>query len=109
MPMTALALAAALSSLPNITWEGDRAEDAHQLMLCQIHRDKLETSKDKDDRHARAKAVCDLLAREYKEKWDFDEQDAIAASAITIDEALRRGYATEVEPTPEELKQFEFR
>ncbi|MEE9889496.1 MAG: hypothetical protein PBU96_08645 [Stenotrophomonas geniculata] len=109
MPMTALALAAALSGLPDITWENDRAEDAHQLTLCQINRDKLEISKDKDDRHARAKALCDLLAREYQGKWDFDEQEEIAASAITLDEAIRRGYAIEVEPTPEELKQFEFR
>ncbi|WP_329766121.1 hypothetical protein [Stenotrophomonas geniculata] len=108
--MTALALAAALSGLPDITWERDRAEDSHELTLCQIHRDQLSKSKDldRDERHARATAICDMLAREYLEKWDFDEQDALAASAIDFDEAIRRGYAVEVPPTPEDLKRFEF-
>lgn len=111
MPMTALTLAAALSGLPDITWERDRAEDLHQLTLCQIHRDQLSKTKDlgKNERHARAKEICDMLAREYLENWDFDEQDALAASAIDFDEAVRRGHLIKVEPTPEELKQFEFR
>ena len=111
MPMTALALAAALSGLPDITWERDRAEDLHELTLCQIHRDQLNKSRDmgKDERHARATAICGMLAREYLEKWDFDEQDAFAASAIDFDEAIRRGYAVKVQPTAEELKQFDLR
>ncbi|HHA2936798.1 hypothetical protein [Stenotrophomonas maltophilia] len=111
MPMTAFALAAALSGLPDITWERDRAEDSHELTLCQIHRDQLSKSRDmgKDERHARATEICDMLAREYLEKWGFDQQDALAASAIDFDEAIRRGYAVEVQPTAEELKQFDLR
>lgn len=98
MPMTAFALAAALSGLPDIGWERDRAEDAHQLMLCQIHRDELMHDGQKKDSYKRAQAVCDLLAREYKEKWDFDAQDALAASAMDLDERVRRGEAIEVPP-----------
>ncbi|MGF6419502.1 hypothetical protein ABH900_003012 [Stenotrophomonas sp. AN71] len=102
MPMTAFALAAALSGLPDITWERERAEDAHQLTLCQIHRDALKEDSKKNDAYQRAKAVCDLLARDYKDKWDFDAQDALAASAIDMDELIRRGEAVEVPPTKQD-------
>jgi hypothetical protein len=99
MPMTAFALAAALSGLPDITWERERAEDAHQLMLCQIHRDELKQAEGKDDAYQRAKAVCELLARDYRNTWDFDAQDALAASAVDLDELIRRGEVVEVPPT----------
>lgn len=99
MPMTAFALAAALSGLPDITWERERAEDAHQLTLCQIHRDALEQDQGKNDAYQRAKAVCDLLARNYRDNWDFDAQDALAASALDLDELVRRGDAVEAAPT----------
>jgi len=102
MPMTAFALAAALSGLPDITWERERAEDAHQLMLCQIYRDALKQNEGKDDAYPRAKAVCDLLAREYKDKWDFDAQDALAASAVDLAELIRRGDVVEVPPTKQD-------
>lgn len=102
MPMTAFALAAALSGLPDITWERERAEDAHQLTLCQIHRDALKQNEGKDDAYPRAKAVCDLLAREYKDKWDFDAQVALAASAVDLDELIRRGDVVEVPPTKQD-------
>lgn len=102
MPMTALTLAAALSGLPDINWERERAEDAHQLTLCQLHRDALMQDERKEDDYKRAKAVCDLLAREYKQKWDFDAQEALAASAVELDELIRRGDAIEVPPTPRE-------
>ncbi|WP_424143766.1 hypothetical protein [Stenotrophomonas sp.] len=94
--MTAFALAAALSGLPDIDWERQRAEDAHQLMLCQIHRGELQQAEGKDDAYQRAKAVCDLLARDYRNRWDFDAQDALAASAVDLDELIRRGDAVEV-------------
>ncbi|RTQ92131.1 hypothetical protein EKL94_00760 [Stenotrophomonas maltophilia] len=99
MSMTALALATALSGLPDITWERERGEDAHQLMLCQIHRDELMQDDAKNDAYQRAKAVCDLLAREYRNKWDFDAQEALAASAVDLDELIRRGDLVEVPPT----------
>jgi len=97
--MTALALATALSGLPDISWERVRGEDAHQLMLCQIHRDELMQDDAKSDAYQRAKAVCDLLAREYRNKWDFDAQEALAASAVDLDELIRRGDLVEVPPT----------
>lgn len=99
MSMTAFALAAALSGLPDITWERERSEDAHQLMLCQIHRDELMRNDAKSDAYKRAGAVCDLLAREYRNKWDFDAQEALAASAVDLDELIRRGELVEVPPT----------
>ncbi|HDS1146425.1 MULTISPECIES: hypothetical protein [Stenotrophomonas] len=98
MSLTAFALATALSGLPDITWERERGEDAHQLMLCQIHRDELMQNDAESDAYKRAKAVCDLLAREYRNKWDFDAQDALAASAVDLDELIRRGEAVEVPP-----------
>nr|WP_080392885.1 hypothetical protein [Stenotrophomonas maltophilia] len=99
MSMTALALATALSGLPDIAWERERGEDAHQLMLCQIHRDELMQDDAKNDAYQRAKAVCDLLGREYRNKWDFDAQEALAASAVDLDELIRRGDLVEVPPT----------
>jgi len=99
--MTAFALAAALSGLPDIDWERQRAEDAHQLMLCQIHRDELQQAEGKDEAYQRAKAVCDLLARDYRNRWDFDAQDAqdaLAASAVDLDALIQRGHAVEVPP-----------
>lgn len=98
MSMTALALATALSGLPDTGWERERAEDAHQLMLCQIHRDELMQAEGKDDAYQRAEAICDLLARDYKNTWDFDAQDALAASAVDLDELIRRGDVVEVPP-----------
>ncbi|WP_459047008.1 hypothetical protein [Stenotrophomonas sp. PSU_St99] len=102
MPMTAFALVAALSGLPDIAWERERAEDAHQLMLCQIHRDELQQAEGKDDAYQRAKAVCDLLARDYRNGWDFDAQDALVASAVDLDELIRRGDVVEVPPTKQD-------
>ncbi|WP_295569808.1 hypothetical protein [uncultured Stenotrophomonas sp.] len=43
--------------------------------------------------------MCDLLARNYRDNWDFDAQDALAASAVDLDERVRRGDAVEVPPT----------
>lgn len=96
MPLAVIALASALSALPDIAWERERSEDAHQLTLCQIHRDQLMDQKERADSYNKAKAVCDLLAREYRQKWDFDAQDALAAQAIDFDELIRRGDAIEV-------------
>ncbi|MNO10354.1 hypothetical protein D3C81_2341630 [compost metagenome] len=48
-----------------------------------------------------------MLAHEYAKKWDFDELDARALPTMDFTEAILRGYATVVTPTPEELKQFE--
>ncbi|CAM4177830.1 hypothetical protein CR156_16915 [Stenotrophomonas lactitubi] len=98
MPLIAVALASALSALPDIAWERERSEDAHQLTLCQIHRDQLMDRAENMDTHQQAKAVCDLLAREYRQKWDFDAHDALAAQAVDIDELVRRGDAVEVPP-----------
>ncbi|MGG6344613.1 hypothetical protein ACQ5SA_15375 [Stenotrophomonas indicatrix] len=98
MPLIAVALASALSALPHIAWERERSEDAHQLTLCQIHRDQLMDRAESMDTHQQAKAVCDLLAREYRQKWDFDAHDALAAQAVDIDELVRRGDAVEVPP-----------
>lgn len=98
MLMFAIALNAALSGLPDITWERDRAEDAHQLTLCRIHLDQLSGTPEKREVHQQAKAICDLLARDYKEKWDFDAQDALAAQAQLTDwdALIRRGDVVEV-------------
>jgi len=98
MPLIAVALASALSALPHIAWERERSEDAHKLTLCQIHRDQLMDRAESMDTHQQAKAVCDLLAREYRQKWDFDAHDALAARAVDIDELVRRGDAVEVPP-----------
>lgn len=98
MPLIAFALASALSALPDIGWERERAEDAHQLMLCQIHRDQLMDRAESMDTHQQAKAVCDLLAREYRQKWDFDAHDALAAEAVEFFDLLQRGEATAVPP-----------
>ena len=98
MPLIAVALASALSALPHIAWERERSEDAHKLTLCQIHRDQLMDRAESMDTHQQAKAVCDLLAREYRQKWDFDAHDALAAQAVDIDELVRRGDAVEVPP-----------
>jgi len=109
MPITALALAAALSGHPDLDWEKDRAEDLHMLTLCQIRRDQLWQRRviGDDERHARATEICDMLAREYAQKWDFDELDASALPIMDFTEAILRGYAVVVTPTPDELKQFE--
>ncbi|AVJ34679.1 MULTISPECIES: hypothetical protein [Stenotrophomonas] len=98
MPLIAIALASALSALPDIGWERERAEDAHQLMLCQIHRDQLADRGEKSQTYQQAKAVCDLLAREYKQNWDFDAHDALAAEAVDFFDLLQRGEATAVPP-----------
>lgn len=68
-------------------------------MLCQIHRDELMQDGAKNDAYQRAKAVCDLLGPEYRNKWDFDAQEALAASAVDLDELIRRGDLVEVPPT----------
>ncbi|WP_188240721.1 MULTISPECIES: hypothetical protein [Stenotrophomonas maltophilia group] len=109
MPMTALAIAVALSGHPTLDWEKDRAEDSHMLTLCQIRRDQLHQSRviGDDERYARATEICDMLAQEYAKKWDFDELDARALPTMDFVEAILRGYAVVVTPTPEELKQFE--
>ncbi|WP_448133949.1 hypothetical protein [Stenotrophomonas rhizophila] len=67
--------------------------------MCQIHRDALKQNEGKDYAYPRAKAVCDLLAWERKDKWDFDTKDALAASTVDLDELIRRGDAVEVPPT----------
>lgn len=106
MPLVAITLASALSALPDITWERERSEDAHQLTLCQIHRDQLMDREDSADSYSKAKAVCDLLAREYRQKWDFDAQDALAAQALDFDELIRRGDAVAV-PAEEAKRAFD--
>ncbi|MGE8454326.1 MAG: hypothetical protein ACN6OP_27705, partial [Pseudomonadales bacterium] len=63
MPMTALAIAVALSGHPTLDWEKDRAEDSHMLTLCQIRRDQLYQSRviGDDERYARATEICEML------------------------------------------------
>lgn len=71
---------------------------AATMLLCQIHRDKLADRGEKSQTYQQAKAVCDLLAREYKQNWDFDAHDVLAAEAVEFFDFLQRGEATAVPP-----------
>ncbi len=75
------------------------AEDAHRLALCQIHRDAPKQNERKDYTYHQARAVCDLPAWEFRDKWDFASKDALAAWAMDLDDLIRRGDAVEVPPT----------
>ncbi|KAF1015519.1 MAG: hypothetical protein GAK31_00993 [Stenotrophomonas maltophilia] len=87
MHVAALALTASLSFLPDIGWQEDRAEDAHQLALCQAYRDQMKTDGKTAELQQQATAYCDLLAREYRRNWDFDrpQEPAIDFNDLPLD------------------------